>query len=58
MEEMERNAIGLSNGFKDIDLRVNTRKTKCIEVGRHRGLTANEYIMVGSNSSEKVKTFP
>ena len=28
-----------------------------MEVGRHRGLTTNEHIAVGSNSYEKVETF-
>ena len=32
-------------------------KTKYMEVGRHRGMIANEHIMIGSNSYEKVKTF-
>ena len=26
-----------------------------MEVGRHRGMMANEYITIGSNSYEKVK---
>jgi hypothetical protein len=28
-----------------------------MEVGRHRGMIANEHITVGSNSYEKVNTF-
>ena len=28
-----------------------------MELGRHRGMMANEHIMVNSNSYEKVKTF-
>ena len=28
-----------------------------VEVGRHRGMMANENIRIGSNSYEKVKTF-
>ena len=32
-------------------------KTSYIEVGGHRGMTANENTAIGSNSSEKVKTF-
>ena len=36
---------------------VSTEKTKYMEVGRHRGLIANEHIIVRSNLYEKVKTF-
>ena len=28
-----------------------------MEVGRHRGMIANEHIKIGNNSYEKVKTF-
>ena len=28
-----------------------------MEIGRHRGMTANAHIKIGSNSYEKVKTF-
>ena len=28
-----------------------------MEIGRHRGVIANEHIKIGSNSYEKVKTF-
>jgi hypothetical protein len=42
---------------KEIGLAVNTRKTKYMEVGSHRVLMANEYIAIGSNSYEKMKTF-
>jgi hypothetical protein len=38
-------------------LAVNAGKTKYMEVGQHRGIMANEYITVGSNSYEKGKTF-
>ena len=38
-------------------LAVNTEKTKYMEIGRHRGMTANEHIRICSNSYEKVKTF-
>ena len=31
-------------------------KTKYMEIGRHRGMIANEHIRIGSNSYEKVKT--
>ena len=41
----------------DIGLAVNTGKIKYIEIGRHRGVIANEHIKIGSNSYEKVKTF-
>ena len=36
---------------------VNTGKTKYLEIGRNRGVIANELIKIGSNSYEKVKTF-
>ena len=36
---------------------VNTGKTKCMEIGRHRGMRANAHIKIGSNSYEKVETF-
>ena len=39
----------LLNASKDIGLAVN--------VGRHRGMIANEHIKIGSNSYGKVKTF-
>ena len=42
---------------KDIGLAVNIGKTKYMEIGRHRGVIANEHIKIGSNSYEKVKTF-
>jgi hypothetical protein len=47
----------LLNACKDIGLAVNTRKTKYMEIGRHRGIIANEHIRVGSNSYKKLKTF-
>ena len=47
----------LLNACKDIGLTVNTRKTKYLEIGRHRGIIANAHINLGSNSYEKVKTF-
>jgi hypothetical protein len=40
-----------------IGLAVNTGKTKYMEIGRHRGMTSNKNIRIGSNSYEKVKTF-
>ena len=42
---------------KDIRLAVNTTKNKYMEIGRHRGMTANAHIKIGSNSYKKVKTF-
>ena len=47
----------LLNSCKDIGLAVNIGKTKYMEIGRHRGMIANEHIRIGSNSNEKVKTF-
>ena len=47
----------LSNACKDIGLAVNIEKTKYMQIGRHRGMIANEHIRIGSNSYEKVKTF-
>ena len=47
----------LLSACKDIGLAVNTGKTKYMEIGRHRGMMANERIWIGSNSYEKVKTF-
>ena len=47
----------LLNACKDIDLALNTRKTKYMEIGRHRGIIANAHIKIGSNSYEKVETF-
>ena len=43
------------NACKDIGLAVNTRKTKYMDIGRHRGMILNEHIRIGSNSYEKVK---
>ena len=42
---------------KDIALTENTGKNKYINIGHRRGMMANEHIMLGSNSYEKVKTF-
>ena len=47
----------LLNACKGIGLAVNTRKTKCMEIGRHLGMIANAHIKIGSNCYEKVKTF-
>ena len=45
----------LLNACKDIGLVINTRKTKCIEIGCHWCMVENEHISIGSNSCEKVK---
>ena len=45
----------LLNACKDIGLAVNIGKTKYIEIGRLRGMIANEHITLGSNSYETVK---
>ena len=45
----------LLNACKDIGLAVNIGKTKYMEIGRHRGVMANEHTMVDNNSYEKVK---
>ena len=52
-----RNADVLLRACKDIGLAVNIGKTKYMEIGRHRGMIANEHIKIGSNSYEKVETF-
>ena len=54
---VERNADVLLNAYKDIGLAVNTGKTKYMEIGLHRGITANAHVKIGSNSYEKIKTF-
>ena len=41
---IERNAYVLLNACKDICLAVNIGKTKYMEIGRHRGMIANEHI--------------
>jgi hypothetical protein len=55
MITVERNADVLLNACKIIGLVVNTGKTKYMEIGRHRGMIANENIKIGSNSYVKVK---
>ena len=40
----------LLNASKDIALAVNTGKTKYIEIGRHRGIIANEHMRIGMKS--------
>ena len=51
---IERNADVSQNACKDIGLAVNTGKTRYMEIGRHRGMIANEHIRIRSNSYEKV----
>jgi hypothetical protein len=43
----------LLNACKDIGLAVNIGKTNYIEIGRHRGMIANEHSRIGSNSHKK-----
>ena len=57
IRKIKRNAYVLVNAFKNIGLAVNAGKSKYMEIGRHRGMIANEHIRIGSNSYEKVKTF-
>ena len=52
-----RNADVLLKACKDTGLAVNTGKTNYMEIGRHRGIIANEHIKIGRNSYEKVKNF-
>ena len=55
---IKRNTDVLFNDCKDIGLAINTRKTKYMEKGRHRGMIANEHIRIGSgNSYKNVKIF-
>ena len=49
---IERNADVLLNARKNIGLTVNTGKTNYMEIGRHRGMIANEHIKIDSNSYE------
>ena len=43
---IERNADVLLNACKVIGLTVNIGKAKCMEIGRHRGMKANEHIKI------------
>ena len=52
--KIDRNADVLLNASKDVGLTVNTGETKYLEIGRHRGMVANELIKIGSNSCEKI----
>ena len=54
---IERSADVVINAFRDIGLTLNIGKTKFIEVGRHRSIVTNEYIIIGSNYCERVKIF-
>ena len=47
---IERNADVLLNATKNIDLAANAGKTKYMDIGRHRGMKANEHIKIGGNS--------
>ena len=38
-------------------LKIVIRDDMYMEIGRHRGITANAHIKIGSNAYEKVKTF-
>ena len=46
IRRIERNANELLNDCKDIRLALNTRKTKYMEVGRHRGIEANKQVRI------------
>ena len=45
---IERNANVLLNGCKDTGLAVNTGKCNYMEIGRRRGMIANEPIRIGT----------
>ena len=47
---IDRNADVLLNACKNIGLLVNTGNAKYVEIGRNRGVIANEHIKIGSNS--------
>jgi Reverse transcriptase (RNA-dependent DNA polymerase). len=50
IKTIERNADVLFNACKDIGLAVNTQKSNYLDIGRHRGMIANEHIKIGSDS--------
>ena len=52
---IERNADILLNTCNDIDLAVNTGKTKYLEIWYHRSMVENEHIRIGNNSYENVR---
>ena len=43
---LEKNTDGLLDACKNIGLAVNTRKSKYMEIGRHRGMMASEHIRI------------
>ena len=43
---IERHAEVLLNAYKDIGLALNTGKTKYMEIGRNRGVIANQHIKI------------
>ena len=55
---IERNSDASLNACKDIGLAVNTGKTKYMEIGRHRGMIANEHIKIGSSLKEVLDWSP
>ena len=50
-------SLKIEDNHIDIGLAENTGKTKYMKIGCNRGMIANAYINIGSNSYEKVKTF-
>jgi Reverse transcriptase (RNA-dependent DNA polymerase). len=53
IKTIARNADMLLNACKDVDLALNTGKTKYMEVRHHQGIMANEHIKIGSSLYEK-----
>ena len=49
-DDIRRNADVLLNGYEDIGLAVNTRKTKYMVVGRLRDMISNEHIRINTSS--------
>ena len=54
---IERNSDVLLNDCNDVGLAVNTGKSKYMEIGRNRGMIANEHIKIASNSYKKSENF-
>ena len=54
---IERNADMLLDASKYVGFAVNIGKTKYMEIWRLRGMIANVYTRIDSDSFEKVKTF-
>ena len=48
---IQRKPVVLLAACKNVDLAVNLAKTKYLEVGRHKGMTVNEHVIVVSNST-------